>query len=518
MNNSKFRKFAVVLAAVLSVGLASCGDSESSKDTKESKASEETSSAAAAESKGGEQVESKTEGGDVTTPAADSSAAEELVTAATKPASEIVAEIPVTEAKSAKLKEAGKLKAEGIGFYDDFLYKEKSEDEVEILNYLGKTLCDGKAEYVEKLGKTGLYTYQIDGGDILYSGIIDAQGNKILDETDKVGTFGEIDERYVKAYIPDKVTTNKDEAIYYATNRRWSVDVKDEDILYTGTVKVYDTVNKKFLESTAQTYDPRYEVHGDIITFYDADKNLVNVNAETDTKLDLGNKQAVGSTLLAEYKDSKYYCYDHDQNLLFVTPYTLGEFNDSCGFLSIYDSNSGMRGIIHESGTVMVEPKYKSVDHIAGEYFAFYNEDFSKRGLLKADGTEVTPCQYKTITDVGVPGYFNVSGEDGKYSLIDATGKEVVGGEDYGFSEGSYVKSGDTYKYFVVSKGDMSLELNTSGSYLGNFLLYDSKTKTLYDLVTGEKVIKDVDKISSAYGYVYAIKGKDITVYEIEKQ
>ena len=46
MKNSKFRMLAVALAAVISVGLASCGDSDSS--TEESKASEETSSASAA--------------------------------------------------------------------------------------------------------------------------------------------------------------------------------------------------------------------------------------------------------------------------------------------------------------------------------------------------------------------------------------------------------------------------------------------------------------------------------------
>ena len=516
MKENKFRKLAVVLAAVLSVGLASCGGSDSSKADTESKASEDTSSAAAAADSSTAGAEESTE--DVSVPAEDSSAAEEIVTAATKAPAEILAENPAAEAKSASLKEIGKLKSDdGIVFYGDFLYKMKGEDEVEVLDYQGKPLSDKNAGYVDKLGNTGLFAYQIEGSDIMYEGIIDAEGNVIVDGSAKVGMFDEIDSRYLKAYIPDKVTTNKDEAIYYATNRQFSTDVKDEDTMYTGTVKVYDTVNRKFLESTAENFDPHYTINGDIITFYDHDDNNVAVSVESDSKLDLGSKQLIGRGLINEYKDGKNYYSDHSGNLLFVTEDSVSALDQDSQFYTVTDHETNLKGIIHENGTVMVEPKYKTISYLNDEYFSYYNEDFSKQGLLKIDGTEVTPEQYKSILDIGTPGYFSVKGQDDKYALIDGTGKEIVKGSDSGFSEGSYIKDGDSYKFLVISKGDTSLKLETSGNYLKNYLLYDSKGKTLYDLVTGEKVIENAEKVYSAYNYLYVLKDKEYTIYQVEK-
>ena len=518
MKEQKFRKLAVILAAVMSVGLASCGDSDSSKADKDSKASEETSSAAAvSDSSTAAAVESKSEGGDVTTPA-DSSKAEELVTQATKSAAEVVAEIPAAEVKSAKLKKLGKLKDTDVEFYDDFIYKEKGENKIEILDYQGKAFSDKNACYVDKLGNTGIYSFQIDGSDILYDGLCDAQGNVIVDASAKVGIFDEIDDRYLKAYIPDKETKDKNEAIYYATNRRWSVEVQDEDIMYTGTVKIYDTVNRKFIESSAENFDPHYLIHGDIVSYYDADSNIKYVSLESDTVLDLGTMEPVGRALLTEYKsDGNTYCYDRNKTLLFVVPYTINEFDSGSEFLSAYDSKSGMRGVIHESGAVMIEPKYKTLNNLGGGYFSYYNDDFSKMGLVKADGTEVLPCEYKNILDIKTPGYFCVQGQDGKYSIVDTTGKEIVGGQDYSLNEGGYIKDGDSYKFLVVGKGDVSLKLDSIGTYLGNFLLFDNKTNAVYDLVTGEKVLEKADRVHTAYGYLYVESGKDITIYEIDK-
>ena len=515
MKENKFRRLAVVLAAVMSVGLASCGGSDSSSKTDtESQTTEDTSSVAAAADSSTAAEESTA---DASVPADESSEAE-LSTVATKAPAEILAENPAAEAKSATLKEIGKLKGDdGIVFYDDFLYKMEGEDKVVVLDYQGKPLADKNAVYVDKLGDTGLFAYQIDGSDVMYEGIIDGEGNVIIDGSAKVGMFDEIDSRYLKAYIPDKVTTNKEEAIYYATNRQFSTDVKDEDVMYTGTVKVYDTVNRKFLESTAENFDPHYTVNGDIITFYDHDDNNVAVSVESDTKLDLEGKQAIGRGLICEYKDGKNYYTNHNGDLLFVTENTVSVLNENSQYYTVTDRETNLKGIIHENGTVMVEPKYKTITYLNEEYFSYYNEDFNNQGIVKIDGTEVTPEKYKSILYIGTPNYFSVKEQNDKYSLIDSTGKEIVKDSDSGFSEGGYIKDGESYKFLVISKGDTSLKLESYGEYLKNYLLYDSKSKTVYDLVTGEKVIEDVEKLYDAYGYIYVKKDKDYTIYQIEK-
>ena len=512
MESKKGRLISIVLAAALSMSLAACGDSDSSKKDKADTGSAAAEGASSAEEQ--EEKESKAEE-DTTTTAAEESKAEEEVTAATKPVAEVLAEIPVPEVKSAELKEVGKLKKGDAEFYDCFLYKEESEEKDICLDYLGKPLADGKAYYVNQLGKSPFYQLYIEQtGDIEYSALMDAEGNILIDLDQKAGTYEELNDRFVKVYFPEAVTTDKSKAIYYSTSRQFSTDVKDDDVMYTGTVKLYDAKEKRFLENTAQPIDPHYTISDEFVTFYDSDSNQVIVTTD-DKKLDIGSASVTGN-FITEYKDGKTEVRDKDNNVLFTTKYTISTLTDTSDFYSIYDSETGLRGIMHKSGTVIVEPKYKSVDYLCDGYFTYYTDDSSKKGLLKADGTEVTKEEYKYLMYFNTPGFISAGKQDGKYDMIDTEGNAVVKDQEYGFSEGGYVKDGDKYAFFVINKKDLALKLDSSGSYLGNFLLYSNKDNAIYDLVTGDKILEGFDKAYNAYGYIYVITGDDITIYKAE--
>ncbi|MBQ4465208.1 MAG: hypothetical protein II916_04525 [Oscillospiraceae bacterium] len=506
MENKHRRRMAWILAVTLSLTLTACGNGS----TQDTQTGEDSAAASQADT------------GDTTEEAADSEEAEDTTAeeedekvAETRPVSEILAEIPTAEVRSATLTEVGKLEGEGIENYGDFLYQSISDEEIVCLDYTGKPLLDGTVNYVDKLGDTGLYVYYTaPEGDFSYCGLMDAQGNVVLGTDAKVGTFDAVDSRFVKAYLPEAVTTDRDNAIYYATSRQFSLDVKDGDVMYSGTVKLYDTQEHKFLENTAQKSDPNYRIGNEIINFSDDDYNTIAVTAD-DKLLDVEGKSVVGD-LITEYASDTTTVYDKDMNKLFTTNCTISEITDTHDFYCLYDSESGQRGIVHKSGTIMVEPKYGTVSYLSDGVFSYYHEDYDKQGLLYADGTELTADTYKNFSATGIPGYFNASTQDDKYELLDASGNTVLTSQDYRFKEGDYFASGDEYSYFVINKKDEPLKMKYSGTYLGNHLLLNTSDKVIYDLVTGDVVMDGFEKAYAAYGYIYVAKDGAVTIFQAQ--
>ncbi len=493
--------FSLLFAAALSV--TACG-SETVKEEKP----EENSVAVTEAAEDAEETEEVTEAVSETEAVTEA----EEPAADPKPLSEILAEIEKPEVKSVSLKEVGKL-GDGIDHYGEFLYKKVSDEEIQCLDFKGNPLLEGKVTYVEKLGDTGLFAYYtVPENDITYGGLMEADGTVVLGTDAKVGTFEKVNERYVKAYLPEAVTTNKDEAIYFATSRQFALDVKDGDVLYTGTVKLYDTKEHKFLENTAQKFDPNYSVGSEIITFSDKDHNKIAVSAD-DKLIDIEGKTVVGD-LITEYKDSKTTVYDKDMKKLFTTEYSLSDDSESDDFYSFYDGTN--RGIIHKSGTVVIDAKYKFVSYVGDGVFSFEHDDINKKGLVSADGKELTKEEYKSFRPAGVPGYFSAKTQDDKNALIDTEGNVILSGQESSFTEDSYFSSTDGYSYFVANKKDAPLKLETSGSYFGNHLLYNSNEKAIYDLVSGDKVLEGFDKAYQAYGYIYVVNGSETTIYEAE--
>ena len=493
--------FSLLFAAALTV--TSCG-----KEPIVDEKPEENSTAVTEEAEETEETEEVTEAVSETEAVTEA----EEPAADAKPLSEILAEIEKPEVKSVSLKEVGKL-GDGIDHYGEFLYKKVSDEEIQCLDFKGNPLLEGKVTYVEKLGDTGLFAYYtVPENDITYGGLMEADGTVVLGTDAKVGTFEKVNERYVKAYLPEAVTTNKDEAIYFATSRQFALDVKDGDVLYTGTVKLYDTKEHKFLENTAQKFDPNYSVGSEIITFSDKDHNKIAVSAD-DKLIDIEGKTVVGD-LITEYKDSKTTVYDKDMKKLFTTEYSLSDDSESDDFYSFYDGTN--RGIIHKSGTVVIDAKYKYVSYLGDGVFSYEHDDLNKKGLVSADGKELTKEEYKSFRPAGVPGYFSAKTQDDKNALIDTEGNVILSGQESSFTEDSYFSSTDGYSYFVANKKDAPLKLETSGSYFGNHLLYNSNEKAIYDLVSGDKVLEGFDKAYQAYGYIYVVNGSETTIYEAE--
>ena len=498
-----------LFAAIACMGLTACSDEDSSSKSDKSSVKDSSSTQSVDDSKDDEPAQS--------TP--DDSSEDETPAGPSKSLDEIKADFAEKEVKSPELSEIGSFEIEGVAFKDDNIYTFKSDDDVVLYDYMGKELLGGKAEYVKKLGNTGLYVYQAKGTEeTVYCGLIDAEGNDVLSSDEKCGHFKALDDRFVMAFFPEAETTNEDEAIYYATKRQFSVEAQEGDVYYKGKVKVYDAKERKFLENTTESFAPRYKVCGDFITYYDADDNIVTVSAE-DKKVELENTCSLtGGRLITCWKNNKTYAYDHDMNLLFTTPYNVSVLTGTDDLYSLYDSDNRLYGVIHYTGTVIVEPKYKGLDYLGGGYFSYeLGDDYNKKGIFDLDGKELTKDDYKYITYEGVPGCFDVSNQDGKHDLINLkSGKTVSTGGDYSFSVGGYMKDGDLYAYHVIGKDDTSLKVKYSGTYFGNYILNVASEKTMYDLVTGEKMLEGYTKAFSAFDHVYVLQDGKVTVYEVK--
>lgn len=524
------RKLIAAVSAALCLSLAACsaGGNQKPQETQnapvESKDSEKETKAPSENGKNETKDETKPE--ETTAPVTEAPTETETETetqeaeAENMDPKEILAGLAEKEIGKATLKEIGSFDGKGISFKEDNIYSFTDDEEVVMHDYLGKVLLDDKAEYVEKLGNTGLYTYRAKGdGETIYSGLIDAQGNEVVSADEKVGMFEKLDDRFAIAFFPEGETDNKEEAIYYATKRQFSMDVKDDDVMYTGKVKIYDTKERKFLESTTETYVPRYTVNGDVISYHDDDYNTFVITADDKkTQLD-DNLSITGARLYTCYKNDKTYAYDHDMNLMFTTPYSVSPLSNTDDLYVIYDSDNKTRGVIHYTGTIMVEPKYCGVDYLGGGYISFEStDDYSKKGIADLTGKEYTKDEYKYVTYLGVPGVFDVSDQDGKHALLNVkTGKTVDEGAAYSYKIGEYVSDKEGYPYYVFNKDDLSLNLETYGTNLGNYMVSDFKAKVAYDLVDGEKLVEGYEKIYSAFGYLYVLKDGTYTVYEIER-
>ena len=134
------RIIAAVLAGMLSLSLAACGDQDGNDSANKPK--DTTAAAAGADESGS----------DETAPAETAAPADETTAAETEePEAPLPEEDPPVEEeiKSPELKEIGKMNGEGINFYHNItMYTGESEESVNCLNYMGEDIDGGDVPYV----------------------------------------------------------------------------------------------------------------------------------------------------------------------------------------------------------------------------------------------------------------------------------------------------------------------------------------------------------------------------------
>lgn len=526
MENKNKRLLAMTFAAVMSLSMASCGGSSN-----EEKPEESTPAATQAET--GESTEEATELATEAETAPATEAAEEIEPPAdAKPLDDIIAEIPASDVKSATLTEIGRIAGDEINNYHNFLYKSISRDQAQCVDYMGNTLFEGNVDYIVRLVNDDPYDtsiiperpidldlyvyYLVSEGDFTYCGLMEKEGNVIISADEKAGAFEAINERFIKVYFPEAVTTDLDEVLFKPAIRTFSIQSYNNTAMYSGTVKVYDLQERKFLENTARKTDTDYSAGDDIITFRDDDSKLVAVTTD-DKIIELEDREDIAGDFIIKYTNGVNPVLDKDRNKLFSTNYYVENMSGTNDYYCISDPDSKKRGLIHKSGTVIIEPEFSNIMYITDGMFSYRDDDYNnKNGLLSIDGTVLTDAVYNELTYTGIPGLF-CGNENYKYDLIDEKGNIIINDAQYPFKEDMYFyHEGDVYNYLVISKPDKPLEFKSMGIYLGDHLILNKDEMAIYDLVTGEKVLEGFDNAYSAYDHIYTVKDGEITIYQAE--
>lgn len=492
----------LIAAAALSTSLVSCSDDDNKKKSK--KESRKKSEVVAEEETTDEEEETEatTEPEEV----------EEMKMMSAKD----IAKLPVAECKSAELKEIGSFEVGDLRFSGgDFIYTIQGEDEIICHDYMGNKLFDGTVLNVYQMDDSGLFSFSVRDGDMVYQGLMDSEGNEVFPADKGVGLFDNIDDRFFTAYFPEEVTEDEDEAIYYVTSSMFSFMPHDGDTLYKGTVKVFDSKTGKFLEKTAENFDPRYSVEGGIIHYYNEDMDPVFVT-EDDKLLELPSGYSVTGEFLTVYEDGNIVAYDHQLNKLFTSPYILSDINGGSDFYRLIDTDNHTEGLMYKNGEMVLKPEHNSISILCDGYLCYQpTDDYKKKGILKIDGTVLTEPIYEYVYYTDIPGYFYAKNPDDTYDILDGEGNVIRNSTSAGLYTGGYItEDGDNY-FLVRSTGEFSLKFSYSSTYLDDQLLFNSDEKAVYDLVTGEKLFEGVEKAYRIYGYLYVIKDGKATVYEV---
>ncbi|GEM_PF-2016472 len=456
---------------------------------------------------------------------------------------EIKADVATGEIKSPVLKEVCSFEVPSDhGFLSDYYsqnddilsLRSSSENHLGFYDYRGEPLLGGEVENVTKFEYSNYFvcSKSVDDDKSVVC-LIDAQANVIVPFSDGAGAIKEIPgtDRFVEVYFLDRITENQEESVY--SGLKW-YDNTLGLAYYTGTVKVFDIKTGKYLEKTLATRAPYYGVFDDLITNvreYDSNKELIYVTASDDTVHEMGAHYSLSGDKLLLYRDYEAgitQAYDHDMNLLFTTPYELQAYTSD--FYIIKDKKSELKGIVHYSGLVILEPKYKDVRYLDDGNFAFQSEDLTW-GIANIEGKEMVPATYKNISFSGIPGYYvgrKTESFTTDMDIIDRNGNVVKSDADFRVDSaflnhvlpyqnylGYYDYDTGRTSYFVVNDQDLTLEIPGTFTYFGGYILYSLDDSTLYDLVTGEKLAEGFDSAMSAYGYVYILKDYVMTVYEV---
>lgn len=469
--------------------------------------------------------------------------------AAPKSLEEIKKSVAFDEVKAPKLKEIGTFAKPGEGGFlgdylsddeDRFQLRSHSEKVLGYYDYLGRELFGGQVESVSKLEHCPYYVYTLKTeGDEQYVGLMDAQGNVIISPEEKAGAITEVNEdgRYIIVYNLKEETDQEDMAIHHGL--KW-VDNTLKVVYYEGNATVYDLQERRYIRNAYCDRTPAFGIYNDEVivngrAFDEVTGQTTYIKADDTVHHLEGNYQFAGDKLLlrTNYQPFSIEAFDHDANLLFTTTYEVEEIPNSSELYLIHNRDTDLYGVIHYSGLVVIEPKYKTLRYLAGEFFSFTNPDEKGVGIVNLDGEEIFPNTYYNVAYSGIPGLFVASKEEhpnGKKDIIDATGKIVsedcvcrkesafihhfLPNQNYLYN---YDQENGICEFYVVDDLDKTLSFKGSYDYYGDFIVHDLNDSVLYSLVTGEKLAEGFDRSFCAYGHIYTQKDDVVTVYEIEK-
>lgn len=317
-------------------------------------------------------------------------------------------------------------------------------------------------------------------------------------------------QRYLAVYYATEVTEDEDACLIYASDSLVSLGPDEDDPMYTGYGKIYDTKNRCFVGDLSLSVDTAYYSRacgGGIVI---SDGNLLQLYDETGAVLlettdwaDVGN-----GYLIVSRKGS-----DHVYNVKGEETYI------GVDLISL-ESSSGYLTKLTEEGEILLD---QTGAQVLPE--AFPDIKWEKSGIVEVqldDGTYAlrtldnqTLAAYSDDFTSISNGYF-YAGDGQAYLLVGPTG--VLIDQLEFVPTGLCIAEGDSA--FVI--GDMAFSLQLTGqspSSMGTGLLTARSTETglmgLFDLFSGAQLLPyNYEDMLFANGYLYAETSAGWEVYQ----
>ncbi len=396
------------------------------------------------------------------------------------------------------------------------------DEKAKIVAGNGETFKDSYVN-INNLG-AGYLAVKKSSDDVNSTGLITTDGEELIPCEAAIiermkNKRGEDVGRYFKVIYGTGKTTDKEKAFFYTTSKNLSFSIDDGDTMYTGYARVYDSVNKQFVQGVKSENPDTLSMKecGDHFIIRDKDDVYYLFDENGKTIMQTTNVQGIGNGYFLQNDERKYKLYDETGELLLTTEDMLGDMDSTSGYLRKYENSNYV--MVDKSGKQVLPDVYKmissenrgivEVQTVAGEY-----QLLTLKGDVLATSMdniyEVYGAAHNSKT-----GYYYTKDND-KCTFVGPDGT-IMEGLDEPPGRGIVFKDTDA---LVINDKDFSLHLeNESYRELGLALIAiksDSNGKYgAFDLFTGEQLLDyDYDRIEGIEGYVYALKGDTWTIYK----
>ena len=416
-----------------------------------------------------------------------------------------------------------------ISINSEYLYGEVG-DNIQFYTPLGVKVENGDCLNVSRIGNFYVLARQ---GEILSAvGLFTEDGEQLLPyEAARIAKVSGCSDRYLEVTYVTGETDSEENGLLYTTDAAFTIgyDAERGDKLYSGSKKIYDTVNKQFvanIEITKSTEDVNAYGNSLVVTDAEGKKTMYDCNGNV-MRDDMSMIKISGEYYVASL-DSGYAVFDSDLQRLFDTPMRVYSIEGTEYFS--YKNDNGNYCLMDKTGSLIFETQYTNELYSSGhpeiiKTVVYVNDDL-KYGLLKADGTVLADGEYDSISYMG-DGYFvgTKYGEDEDTYILIEENEGVISEELTEYFDTSHgtvhISYEDADAYFVVKDKDFTLRVE-DGRAVGFNLVSNMDTASgkygLIDTESGELVLDyEFTSIRESAGRIYAYKNGEYTVYQVNR-
>ncbi len=348
----------------------------------------------------------------------------------------------------------------------------------EIGDYFAVALDENGSGETDAAKKSNVYNLVNANGDILIS--------------KEYASFEALNERYVIATEVADITTSKDNAILYSSDKQFSFMYEEGDTLYSGSWVVYDMKTKSLVPNVGGTVPSTIQGKGDVLVYRDSTDKTIAMNGKGIVLPENANVFDNGTYAIDEGNSTTV--YDGIGTVLFELDladasiinsdgdyYRMSKYADGKSSYFFVDAKGNKVSGDFESSITMAG---KFVD--AGEY------------LCKLDGTRINTNPAKSIYfDDFTKAFWSVTYEDGTTEFIDGNGvvystvkaDEALGVTTYPSDFGAYKDIGDKSMYYSFKDKDFTIDGNQIDRFVYKKLVNETDyIFEAFDTISGNKL------------------------------